>query len=332
MTKSIELRALYLLCSVLIVCTTTCSAWITPSALRVRQPANLRSQSPSTRCYSWSSAGTDNKYQTGEPFPYATGVFQGAVTYNELLTYLTNKLIEYGYQVRQTLCATSLCGDEMNRPLELALSQIFSESYSLGGLAGCPFGGVTAFRKMKAHVPDTGAAVIVYAPHVGISLDGRVGHVDRAKISSQEGEHTLCCRSAILAADQVSKVLRGEAEAMPMDLMDASQYYVTNMLKPYAERLEAHATDLQKMMDLPYVLFEGQTDLMNRIIQEGSQAGFPGASAVLGGIQINTPPGYLDYFLPLRFDLYNQNGDYLCDMFQENPSAPSSDSILNSYQ
>jgi hypothetical protein len=71
---------------------------------------------------------------------------------------------------------------------------------------------------------------------------------------------------------------------------------------------------------------------MYRIIQEGSQAGFPGAVAVLGGIQINTPPGFLDYYVPLRFDLYNKNGDYMADMFQENPSAPSSNTNLNAYQ
>jgi Limiting CO2-inducible proteins B/C beta carbonyic anhydrases len=326
MIVSVALRVLCLVSTLLLAVSTTCSAWISPLA----SPASHRSiRSSSPPCYSSTSSGTHSENQ---PFPYATEVFQGAVTYDELLTYLTNKLIEYGYTVPKTLCATSLCGDEMNRPLEQALSQIFGENYSLGGLAGCPFGGVTAFRKMKAHVADDGAAVIVYGPHVGVSLDGRVGHVDRAKISSQEGEHTLCCRSAILGADQVSKVLRGEAEAMPMDLMDVSQYFVGNMLMPYAERLEAHATEVQKMMDLPYVLFEGQSDLMYRIIQEGSQAGFPGAVAVLGGIQINTPRGYMDYYLPLRFDLYNQDGNYMANMFQSNPSTPSSDTNLNTYQ
>ncbi|CAB9508186.1 Inherit from NOG: Low-co2 inducible protein [Seminavis robusta] len=298
-------------------------AWIPPARQIATRPKSVgfpRRSFDGRKSSLSSTASSDTfQFQTGEPFPYALEVFQGAVTYNEMLSYLNNKLLEYGYSIPQTLCATSLCGDEMNRPLEQALSQTFCENYSLGGLAGCPFGGVTSFKKMKTHIPDGGNSVIVYGPHVGISQDGRIGHVDRAQISATEGEHTLCCRSAILAANHVSQVLRGEAEAMPMDLMDASQYFVGNMLRPYAERLEAHQDENSKMMDLPYVLFEGQTDLLYRIIQEGSQFGFPGAVAVLGGIQINTPPGYLDYYVPLRFELYNAEGQYLANMF-ESPS------------
>jgi hypothetical protein len=36
--------------------------------------------------------------------------------------------------------------------------------------------------------------------------------------------------------------------------------------------------------------------------------------ALLGGIQINTAPQALDYFLPLRFDLMNNRGKVIEDM------------------
>ena len=36
--------------------------------------------------------------------------------------------------------------------------------------------------------------------------------------------------------------------------------------------------------------------------------------AVLGGIQINTSPDTLDYFHPLRFDYFDENGDLVENM------------------
>lgn len=107
------------------------------------------------------------------------------------------------------------------------------------------------------------------------------------------------------------KIKTGEAEPSQMNPLDMSQYYVEQYLSPYADRLlESSSNEQHQMMDLPYMLMEAQTKLMNEIIQEGSQHGFPGAVAVLGGIQINTPPGYIDCFMPLRFDICNDQGEF----------------------
>eukprot|EP00957_Ditylum_brightwellii_P020815 1569540-Ditylum_brightwellii.AAC.1 len=219
----------------------------------------------STRCYSYPPS---TEFQTGQPFPYAMELFPAATTYNEMLSYIPARLNQLGYSPSTTLCATSLCGDEMNRPLEQALSDVFTQTYSLGGLAGFPLGGVTAFRKMKDHMPTDGSIFIVYGPHVGLSQDGRIGHVDRKGIRAVEGEHTLCCRSAILAANQVAQIHRGEAGGLELDPLDPSQYYVESYLMPFAERLEQSPDEASRMMDLPYALLEAQTELLERIIYE----------------------------------------------------------------
>jgi hypothetical protein len=39
-----------------------------------------------------------------------------------------------------------------------------------------------------------------------------------------------------------------------------------------------------------------------------------GNIALLGGIQINTPEGISDYFLPLTFELRNSNGKVIEDL------------------
>merc|ERR1712051_307064 len=82
-------------------------------------------------------------------------------------------------------------------------------------------------------------------------------------------------------------------------------YFVGSMLMPYAERLDAAE---EKMKELPYALYDAQTELMGRIVEKSGGAVADGTTAVLGGIQINTPPGYSDYFLPLSFKLYDNEG------------------------
>lgn len=244
------------------------------------------------------------KIDLGEEFPLVETLFPGAIPYSKMLNSLANHLVDHGYDIPTTLCATSLCCDELNRPLEQALVKMFDNNYSLGGMAGCPFGGLTAFQKMKMHIPDGGKCVIVYGSHVGVDAEGNIGAVERSH-KEVGGE---CCRSAILASEYVLGVLDGKPEAPPpTDPCDISQYFVGTMLMPHAERLKK-APDT--MLELPYALYEAQTELMNRIIKEGSQYGqFPGTVAVLGGIQINTPPGSVDYFVPCNLDFYNGDGE-----------------------
>jgi hypothetical protein len=67
------------------------------------------------------------------------------------------------------------------------------------------------------------------------------------------------------------------------------------------------------MVELPYALYDSQDLLMGDIVQRGC-GGVRNNLALLGGIQINTAPEALDYFLPLRFDYMNNKGEVLEDM------------------
>lgn len=183
----------------------------------------------------------------------------------------------------------------------------YQETFSLGGLAGFPFSGVTGFGAFAHHVPDGGSCLIVYGPHVGIDKDGRVGTVNRRG----RDKGGACCGSAVAASGYVTKVLKGEAEKQgpPSDPNDFQQMYVGSLLLPYAERL-SKATD--PMVELPYATYEPLDDLMGKILEKGaSQVEGDGKIAVLGGIQINTPEGMSDYFLPLKFEIRDNKNQLL---------------------
>ena len=72
--------------------------------------------------------------------------------------------------------------------------------------------------------------------------------------------------------------------------------------------------DRDKMTDLPYALYDAQKKMMDTIVAAGAGNVASGKVAVLGGIQINTPPGKSDYFLPLSFEVYDNKGSLVEDI------------------
>jgi hypothetical protein len=75
---------------------------------------------------------------------------------------------------------------------------------------------------------------------------------------------------------------------------------------PHGKRLSDAGE--KRMVELPYALYDSQDMLLSEIVKRGS-AGIKKGVAVLGGIQINTGPDTLDYFVPLRFDFVNSKGE-----------------------
>jgi hypothetical protein len=61
-------------------------------------------------------------------------------------------LFDVGYG-ESSLLATSLCGDEVNRVLEKDFGAVWGDNFSMGGLAGFPFGGITIFGAIARIFP-----------------------------------------------------------------------------------------------------------------------------------------------------------------------------------
>lgn len=158
-----------------------------------------------------------------------------------------------------------------------------------------PLQGVTGFGAMASHIPDGGSCLVVFGPHVGVGSKGDVGTVERRG----RDNGGACCGSAIAASGYVASVTSKEATKAdpPKVPTDAQQNYVGNLLLPYAPRLEKAA---DKMVELPYALYDAQKKMVGEIIKAGAGAvAGDGKIAVVGGIQLNTPKGTSDYFKPM---------------------------------
>lgn len=236
------------------------------------------------------------------------GLFPDALTNQELETRAVKALADKGYGASNTLLATSLCCDELARRLEDDFCNVYGNNFNLGGLSGFPFAGNTGFGAMSAHIPDDGYCLIVHGPHVGVSKDGVVGKVEREGIALVDN----CCGSAIAASGYLAGITDGGASITTkiQEFTDFQQGAVQELILPHGKRL----TDADnRMLELPYALYDSQ-DLLMRDIIAGGAAGTKAGTAVLGGIQINTGPDTPDYFHPLRFDYMNNKGEILEDM------------------
>lgn len=237
--------------------------------------------------------------------------FPKAITNAQLVEKVTGALTEYGYG-KTTLVATSLCCDEVNRILEKDFAPHYNDNFSMGGLAGFAFGGVTSFGAMAHHIPDGGSCLVIYGPHVGVDGDGNVGSVNRRG----RAKPGACCGSACAALGHVCGVHKGEVKAIDpsifADPIQCQQAMVGDLLMPYAERLVKAS---EPMVELPYALYDAQKKVMDGIVAAGCQevAG-QGKIALLGGIQINTPESDSDYFLPLSFEIRTNKNDKIKDL------------------
>mmetsp|Transcript_4126 Transcript_4126/g.8523 ORF Transcript_4126/g.8523 Transcript_4126/m.8523 type:complete len:317 (+) Transcript_4126:461-1411(+) len=245
---------------------------------------------------------------TAEFDSIVTSRFPGAITNLELETKVIQKLVDNGFSSENTLLATSLCADEVARVLEDDFVKVFGNNFNLGGLSGFPFAGNTGFGAMSGHIPDGGKCLVIYGPHVGVAKDGTVGKVERAGIELID----TCCGSAIAASNYLKGITDGGAK-ITMSLQqftDFQQGAVQELILPHGKRL---ADAENRMIELPYAIYESQDILMGDIIDAGCAGIKEGGLALLGGIQINTAPDTMDYFHPLRFDYMDSDGNIVED-------------------
>jgi hypothetical protein len=101
-----------------------------------------------------------------------------------------------------TLFSHSVCPDEINHEdgdITRELFVHFGKMFSLGGLAGLPFTGLTGFNAYAAHVPEGGHIFVFFGPHIAISKEGVCGSYHR----KGQSEPTTACGAAIGAYEAV---------------------------------------------------------------------------------------------------------------------------------
>jgi hypothetical protein len=120
---------------------------------------------------------------------------------------LAKKLIQflctrYNLAPKNIMTANSICSDDVNAMQFPHAARQFLGPFNMGGLNGFPFTGLTGMSAFSHHVPDNGALLIFYAPHIGIPATGVPGEIKRIG----QVKNSPCCGAAAGAMPVEGKV------------------------------------------------------------------------------------------------------------------------------
>ena len=244
--------------------------------------------------------------------------FPGAMLGKELDVKTYKALSNFGFTKDNTLFADSTCPDEINHvhtkdDVTSLFQQRWGKLFPLGGLAGLPFAGQTGWGAFSSHVPINGHIVIVFAPHVGLDFEGKVGSFYRA------GQHysSRACGAAIGAYLAGKDKKSGKPVPQTDCYLDHQMDCIKHLVEPHVEQI---ANAKNEMAELAYQMFEIHRQFLDTILNDAWMS--PNSKlAIIGGIQINIDGGANDRFLPLSFEVRSKDGtsiDYFEKAFKRN--------------
>lgn len=205
---------------------------------------------------------------------------------SHLLSEILSEFNSNNLNSHHSIWATSICSDEVTN-IFTGYEKHFAGPgpFRLGGISGLPFTGITGLRAFFSHVPNRGSAMIIYGPHIGVSVTGVLGKVNR---ESQSGLST-CCGSLVGALSAVE-----HHEELPLDNpLDYQQARVIRHLHNYREDILASKEPLKMATEFAYEAIEIK---LFKII-DALKNEFPGLKILtVGGIVINTSWNIEDYF------------------------------------
>lgn len=176
-------------------------------------------------------------------------------TVNRLLDTIEREL---GLKPHQLMHADSMCCDDVNAIQYPPRAYEMLGPFHLGGLDGFPFAGITGMNAFAHHVPEDGAVLVFYAPHIGVTKDGTIGEIHRFGQSKNSG----CCGAASAA---VVKLLKNEIIAGAVTDLDYQQNTIEQIFLQQAERIKAASN---KIFEATEVMYEAIDNRIEALVKE----------------------------------------------------------------
>jgi hypothetical protein len=207
-----------------------------------------------------------------------------------------NRAIDYYEEVLQLepskiMFADSICSDDVNSIQYPTRAQEFLGPFKMGGLNGFPFTGLTGMKAFASHVPDDGAVLIYYGPHIGITKKGIIGEIHRVG----QSKNSNCCGAAKGA---LSKLLNNEIIEQEVTEIDYQMNVLEQILLKQKSRI-LHS-DLP-IVEATEVIYEAIDQRINDLV---SLTKYNCKYVILvGAILINSDSDMGSYTSTKRFDI-----------------------------
>jgi len=189
--------------------------------------------------------------------------------------------------------ADSICSDDVNSIQYPTRAQEFLGPFKMGGLNGFPFTGLTGMKAFASHIPDDGAVLIYYGPHIGITKNGILGEIHRVG----QSKNSNCCGAAKGALGKLLKNEIVEDEVTEMD-------YQMNVLEQILFKQKSRIMDSNlPIAEATEVIYEAIDQRINELV---SSTKYNCKYVLLvGAILINSDSDMGSYTSTKRFDIIN---------------------------
>lgn len=186
--------------------------------------------------------------------------------------------------------ADSMCCDDVNAIQYPPRAYEMLGPFHMGGLDGYPFAGVPGMNAFAHHVPEDGAVIVFYAPHIGITKEGVLGEISR--IGQQA--NSACCGAAKGA---VTKLLNGQIEAGHVTDLDYQMNTIEQIFLKQADRIKAAENP---MFTATEVMYEAINERIDELV---ARTNYPCKYVILvGAIFINGDRDMGSFCSYKRFD------------------------------
>jgi hypothetical protein len=229
--------------------------------------------------------------------------FPKAVSSSDFVLNIYKSLESYALAPNQIMLAHSICSDDVNAIEYPEEGRQMLGPFNMGGLNGYPFTGLTGMSAFAHHVPSEGAAMVFYAPHIGVSESSELGKIIRVG----QDEESSCCGAAVLALNRLknNEIVPGDK---PAD--DYQQHCLQEFLYNKKDRVLTSAHPIKEATE---VIFEESGQMIDRLIPQTSFSGR--YLFVIGAIIVNTDWKYGSFLELRRFEEWDiQTGQKIRDL------------------
>jgi hypothetical protein len=225
-------------------------------------------------------------------------------TVDRLLDTIETKL---GLKPNQLMHADSMCCDDVNAIQYPPRAYEMLGPFHMGGLNGFPFAGITGMNAFAHHVPENGAVVIFFAPHTGITKEGKLGEISRIG----QKTNSACCGAANGA---LKKLLNDEITPENVTELDYQMNTIEQILLRQESRIKSADNPISEATEVMYEAIE------ERIEELVTKTDYPCRYVILiGAIFINGDKDMGSFCSYRRFDsidlLTKQRTDLLKEYF-----------------
>lgn len=211
-------------------------------------------------------------------------------TVNRLLDTIEKHI---GLKPNQLMHADSMCCDDVNAIQYPPRAYEMLGPFHLGGLDGFPFAGITGMNAFAHHVPEDGAVIIFYAPHIGITKDGTIGEISRI---GQSG-NSACCGAAKGALGKLSsgQIIEGNITSLDFQMNTIEQIFL--------HQKERILTSENQIFEATEVMYEAIDERIEVLVKETN---YPCKYVILvGAIFINGDKDMGSFCQYKKFDYIN---------------------------